>query len=168
MKAFLAAVGCLALMSCGAAREPLEFGATSTEGLEGRIAHDVAVELGGQEIPDSYQNVILSSPTYSETAIYRVVPFREYRKMVDDQELGKYAPANSTDLLAFQRAYRLTEAARNLQDVCAPLRLFLQNGQDQAAMRGSWMFAVSNKGQNYGLFQQPKSCKYALLVRSIS
>ncbi len=168
MKVFLAAVGCLVLVGCGAAREPLDFDATSTQGLEGRTAHDVVSELGGEVIPEGYQNVTLSAPTYGERAMYRVVPFRTYQQMVRDQDLGKYAPANSTDLLAFQRAYRLTEAARNLQDVCAPVRLFLQNGQDQAEMRGSWMFAVSNKGQNYGLFQQPKSCKYALLVRTTS
>lgn len=168
MKVFLAAVACLVLVGCGAAREPLDFGATSTQGLEGRLAYAVASELGGEVIPPKYREITLSSPTYSEQAAYRVVSFGAYRMMVNDQDLGKYAPANPTDLMAFQRSYRFTRAARNLQDVCAPLRLFLPNGQNQAEMRGSWMFAVSNKGQNYGLFQQPQSCKYALLVRSSS
>ncbi len=166
MKVFLAAVGCLVLMGCGAAREPLEFDGTSTQGLEGRVAHTVATEVGGEVIPEAYRNVTLSPPTYSGKTSFRIVPFRAYKKMVNDQELSGYAPANSTDLLAFQRAYRFTEAARNLQDVCAPLRLFIE--QDEAEKRATWMFAVSREGKNYGLFQQTKSCKHALLLRSAS
>ena len=172
MKVILAAVSCLVLVGCGAAREPLRFSAAPTQGIEGRKAFEVAEELGGKVIPEEYHSITLSSPTFNKQE-YLVVPFRKHQKSVSAQELlDSFVPAKDADLFAFWRAHGSSPQVQRIQDLCAPSALFLST-EDRLGSR--WMLAVSNMGQNFGLYQYregfspfnaPTSCKYALLVRS--
>lgn len=149
--AFLAV--CIGLGACSPpAFVPEDVGATSADGYEGRVAHDVARAQNALSIPNDYREIVLPAPTIKGDVLFSIVPWRSYVYREQHIGLGTYQGANMTDLMAFQAAYR--SSATDYFNVCAPTSLMVGGA--------SWMGALS-RGTSFGLFQN--NCKWALLVR---